>query len=748
MPTESRKGRARRAGRATAGAGHLSPRRAARGAVIGLVAGLLAVAAGATPLIESFERRSLDARASLFADPRRADRGIVAVVIDQKSLDAVAAPRERGGLGQGWPWPRDFYAAVLEYLLGAGARAVAFDLLFSEQSIYTQLGVADDDEALAAAAAGRPVLHSTIFTREEHAADTAWPAGLRRDARLRPLDARPASAANKATLPIPPLRASAAALGWIGFEPDEDGVCRSIVPAVAYAPRGAGPGAVEAWALPFALAALVGVPVEAQAGRPAAETLTVNGRRLPLDEDGRLLLRFHGGEGTYRQLSFAKVLESAKRSAAGLPVTDARPEDFRDKVVLIGATAAGLLDLRATSVGAILPGYLIHATAFDNLVHGDPLSRPRTATRAAVVVVAAALAGALVGALRSLRWGVVAALALAAAYALATLQAFGDRGLWLDLVPPALGIFLAGAGATGYAYLTEGRERRFLRDAFARYVAPEFVERLVDDPSVLALGGETRTMTVMFADVAGFTSLAEGRPPHEVVELMNECFTELTQVIQGHGGTVDKFIGDAVMAFWNAPIEQPDHAARACLAARDLLLALDRLNVGWGARGLPRISMRVGVATGPALVGNVGARTKFNYTVMGDTVNLASRLEGAAKAYHCLSLIASDTVAVAGGVVPLRELDWLRVKGRGEPVGVHEVIADPGPARDEAGRRYARGLALYREGRFGEAMEHFEAAVKAAEDDGPARTLLERCEEYLTAPPPDDWGGAYVLTSK
>jgi adenylate cyclase len=721
--------------------------RTLKGALIGLIAGLAAVGAAYTPLLETWERRTLDLRTRGFADPTRADPRIVAVVIDQRSLDDVATR-----LQQGWPWPRDFYAIVVDYVFAAGARAVAFDMIFSERSIYTKLGEVEDDRALAAATAGKPVVQSVMFTREALDSagvqpDRAWPDGLLADRGTRRLAEPAPEAFNKATLPVPPLIGAAAALGWIGFEPDEDGTCRSMVPAAAYAPAGS-ERAVEVWSLPFALAALLGVRVEAPPGRPAARHLRVNGQRLLLDEEGRLLLRFHGGEGTYRQFAFSKVLESAKRWTAGQPIEAARPEDFRGKIVFVGGTAAGLLDLRPTSMRAFLPGYLIHATALDNLLHGDALRRPTWSWRTFALLLVGAATGALLGAIRSLRDGTLAVLALVVAYVGAALWFFAARGIWVELVPAALAVGFAHAGVTGYGYLTEGRERRFLRSAFARYVSPEVVEQLVRDPKQLALGGETRELTVMFADVAGFTSLSEGRAPQEIVELMNECFTALTEVIQAHGGTVDKFIGDAVMAFWNAPVEQPDHAARACRATVDLLAALERLNVGWAVRGLPPISMRVGLATGPALVGNVGSTTKFNYTVMGDTVNLASRLEGAAKVYGTLSLLADSTVTAAGGAVALRELDRLQVKGRSEAVGVYEVVATPTSPRTEAHQRYAVGLAAYRVRRFEEAREHFTAALKADPHDGPAREMLARSEDYLITPPGPEWCGEHALHSK
>jgi adenylate cyclase len=718
------------------------------GALIGLVAGLVAVGAAYLPLVETYERRTLDLRTRFFADPTHADTDIVAVVIDQRSLDDVATR-----LQQGWPWPRDFHATVVDYLLTAGARAVAFDMIFSEQSIYTALGFNDDDLQFAARTVGKPVVQSVMFAREPPDGsgvqpDRKWPDGLRTDRGTRELVTLAAEPYNKATLPVPPLIGAAAALGWIGFEPDEDGTLRSMLPTATYAPAGT-PETVEIWSLPFAVAALVGTRIEARPGRPAAEHLVVDGRRAALDEEGRFLLRFHGGEGTYRQFAFSKVLESAKRKAAGEPPEDARPEDFRDKIVFIGATAAGLLDMRPTSIRKLMPGYVIHATALDNILHGDELRRPTWRARTVALLLFATLAGGLFGAIPSLWNSTLIALGLITVYWAGAWWVFGKFHLWLALVHPTVAVVLAYLGDTGYGYLTEGRERRFLRGAFGRYVAPEVVDQLVKNPGALALGGETRELTVMFADVAGFTSLSEGRAPREIVELMNECFTALTIVIQGYGGTVDKFIGDAVMAFWNAPVEHADHAARACRATRDLLTALERLNVGWAARGLPRISMRVGLATGLALVGNVGSKSKFNYTVMGDTVNLASRLEGAAKVYATLSLAAGSTVAAAGDAVPCRELDWLQVKGRSEPVSVFEVVAAaPEPGRAEAQQRYAVGLAAYRARRFDEAREHFAAALKADPDDGPSREMLARCGEYLVQPPPAEWRGEHVLHSK
>jgi adenylate cyclase len=397
----------------------------------------------------------------------------------------------------------------------------------------------------------------------------------------------------------------------------------------------------------------------------------------------------------------------------------------------------------------VVPGFLIHATALDNLLHANPVRRASAPLRTTLVLMVGVACGALAMA-RGARYGVTGMAVIAVGYVGTAAWLFGARGFWIDVVGPGVAHVVAWGAATGYAYVTEGRERRFLRDAFSRYLAPDVVAALVAQPGRLALGGESRELTVMFADVAGFTTLAEGRNPQEVVTLMNECFGQFTGVIQAEGGTVDKFIGDAVMAFWNAPVAQPDHAARALRASRKLLQVVRDLNASWSTRGLPALGMRVGVATGPAVVGNVGSHTKFNYTVMGDTVNLASRVEGAAKVYGTSSLITDATATAAGGAIALRELDRLRVKGKSEAVTVYEVLMDDAPAfgRAEALRAYAKGLEAYRARAFDEAAAQFEAALTADPDDGPSSEMKDRCQELKTSPPPADWRGEHVLTSK
>jgi adenylate cyclase len=285
----------------------------------------------------------------------------------------------------------------------------------------------------------------------------------------RAVDSLGGETADKATLPVKPILESTRGLGWIGFDPDPDGIFRSIRPAAVYAPSGS-PEALEIWSLPLALAAVLERRIDVLPRRPAAAWLAVDGRQLPLDEDGRLLVRFHGAEDVYRRFSYVNVFDAALRASRGETPDAPGPTDFRDKIVLVGASAPALLDLRATSVSRGLPGWALHAAALDNVLHGDAIRRPRASTRAGALLGLGVLCGGLVTLAPSLRAGVLAALALAAVYGGAALWAFDARGLWLDMVSPALALGLTCAGASGYGYLTEGRKRRVLRAAFSRHL--------------------------------------------------------------------------------------------------------------------------------------------------------------------------------------------------------------------------------------------------------------------------------------
>jgi len=288
------------------------------------------------------------------------------------------------------------------------------------------------------------------------------------------------------------------------------------------------------------------------------------------------------------------------------------------------------------------------------------------------------------------------------------------------------------------------KQRDEVKGLFKRYLAPQVVEELLRHPEKAAPGGERRELTVLFSDLAGFTGLSEGLAPEELVRLLNAYFEEATGALAKHGATLDKFIGDAIMCFWNAPLEQHDHAARACLTVLELLAVVDRLRPVFAAQGIAFFDCRIGLNTGPCVVGNIGSKQAQDYTVIGDAVNLASRLEGACKVYGVRNLVSEETLRAAGDLVQARELDLIRVKGRRNPVRVFELLAPAGMTVSPGVADFNEGLTLFRARRFAEARERF----LRNPGDGPSRHYLQRCDALITIPPPADWDGVFTLESK
>jgi adenylate cyclase len=295
----------------------------------------------------------------------------------------------------------------------------------------------------------------------------------------------------------------------------------------------------------------------------------------------------------------------------------------------------------------------------------------------------------------------------------------------------------------GIAFLLEQRRKHEIKRAWSFYVSPAVVNQMIEHPDQLVLGGQKREVTLMFTDLAGFTSISEKLTPEQVSHLLNRHLTEMTRIVIAHGGTVDKFIGDAVMAFWGAPLDDPDQAKNACEAARDMQKAMVSLRAELQAEGLPAIFMRIGLHTGPAVVGNMGSEERFDYTAIGDTVNLASRLEGANKAYGTDILLSEATARKLNGVLPLRVVDNVKVKGKLEPVEVFTIDDD-----DEVGNLTAKGVTAFRTRRWDESTSFWQALLMRRPHDSVAELYLQRIADFRAAPPAADWDGAIALDSK
>jgi adenylate cyclase len=317
---------------------------------------------------------------------------------------------------------------------------------------------------------------------------------------------------------------------------------------------------------------------------------------------------------------------------------------------------------------------------------------------------------------------------------------------------PVLGIVAGYVASTAYHYVTERKQRLLIKGMFSTYVNPAVVDELLADPDKLVLGGQRKELTVLFSDIAGFTGVAETLTPEELVGLLNEYMSEMSDVILQNDGTLDKYMGDAVMAFWGAPIPQDDHPVRACRCALTMQRTLAAINEAWTARGRGPIAIRIGINTGEMIVGNMGGSRRFAYTVIGDSVNIASRLEGANKQYGTTVMVAQHTFERVRDVMAGRELDRIAVRGRSEPITVYELLGMKEELRDamaaEFLEKYAEGIRLYREREWERALALFRAALAIRPHDMPSAMYVERTRICQANPPPASWNGVFVMETK
>jgi len=713
-------------------------------AAIACAAVLVAALLWLSGLLNLFEQKTWDLREQALAGPGRATSQIALIKLDQKSLDWGKNVNQLS-----WPWPRQVYSYIIDFCKRAGARSLAFDVIFTEPSKY---GVYDDQafgQSIASFkpfVAALPLEQNTAETnpwpkgtqvpgitidglRSWLAADGASPSGM-------PLPSSPRSAVvfPHAAFSIPAVTDNAAHLGNVTLASDSDGIYRRgtlfavfdnrVVPSLALASYLAGnPGRHS---------------ISLKSGR-----LTVDNTAVPIGADGSAYLRYRGPSGTYKSFSAAAIIQSEVQIESGeKPNVD--PSELKGKYVIFGFTAVGLLDLRQSPMTGVYTGMEVHATMLDNLLSGDYI---RTVAPIWVILLALALALAASG----VNFAFSGPVANVATYivALPIPPALGLLFyLWggrIPIITLELVVVFALIGSGIAKYVTEGRQKRYIKGAFKQYLSPAVIEQLIANPDRLKLGGERRELSIFFSDLQGFTSLSEGLSPEELTALLNDYLSAMTDIIQEEGGTIDKYEGDAIIAFWNAPVQQPDHAARAVRAALRCQAKLAEMRPAFYERVGKNLHVRVGINTGPAVVGNMGSKTRFDYTMLGDAVNLASRLEGVNKQFRTFTMISQMTLDALGDVFPTRELSRIAVVGRKEPVRVFEPMSrEEFDSRNPELADFAKGLAAFYAGRFDEAISIFGSI---ADRDPAAAAYREKCAA-IKANPPENWNGVWVMTEK
>ena len=713
------------------------------GTLVGGTVCLLAMALHWSGWFTIAELKTLDHRFHQYADSSKAGHDIALVAVDEASLEAYGK----------WPWSRDRYGYVVHYLKQAGAKAVVFDILFLEPDRAAE--EFDDAFAEEIRAAGNVYLPFLMQDQPAPSTDsTASPAerqstssDILKKATIALDDQGSQPTGNlktfaNAKLPTPLFAQAAHGLGYINLTPDIDGSTRRLTLL----------SRAQDQIFTHLTTAVARDLLSADRATLGRRELSLGPVTIPLTTEHEMVIDWHGTleNRVYPVYPIGAVLRSYTDLQAGQPpLLD--PALFRDKIVFVATTAAGTYDLRVTPLSPFAPGVLIHMSALDNILrHRHLQPAPWWIFAAATLILTLATAWAFM-LIRS-QWVKMAAIGgLAIAYYGVAVHAFTAHGLWLDLAIPEGALALSFTAASTVEYLTEGRHRRQLRAVFDKYMASEVVDEIMRNPDAIRLGGEKKELSVFFSDVAGFTSISEQMAPETLVELLNKYLSAMTDIILRHRGNVNKYLGDGIMAIFGAPRGDPNHASLACFAALDSQSELATRREQWKAEGQPEISARIGINSGWLVVGNMGSQARMEYTVMGDTVNLASRLEGANKFYNTLILLGPRTYELAAQDIEAREIDRMRVKGKQEPVVVYELLARKGGLSAERRRvmeAYREGLAAYTRRDFKTAAAQCEAALALDPRDGPSRVYLERAKEYLETPPPADWDGIYELTSK
>ena len=692
-----------------------------------LLVGLLQL----TGLLELWELKTRDLRTRwTLREPRKENDpffhpDLFLIDISDDSLADFDQFRQKRGLSSQWPWPREFQAEFINSCARAKSTVVLYDILLAEVGEPKDLQYMVD-----ALREGPPTFLAGGF-RELDVSKTLEPAG--HDSRLK----RVAIAVDndgsvtvpdryqRVILPTEEVLKVAAGVCDVSTPRDRDQMMRRYRLFSTYRGR---------YYPSFVLAALM---AREKASKVVVRNrqVTVGSRTFPVESDGSILLRYYPTKDV--------PFPFAKRSAWNV-INDEDVQRLQGKTVVVGTSAFGLTDLRQTPVDETVPGASIHLTALSNVLNGEFL---REAPRGVSIVLFTILALGIALATRltsAVVGGAIAAGTLAGAVGWST-ALYGSRWI-VDLVPQLLAVGLAFAATSAVNFVHEGRQRLKVKRIFGQYVSKKVVEKILQHEDALHLEGERKVVTIFFMDFAGFTAMSEKLDPPELVKLISEYHNEAAEEIFKTEGTLDKFIGDAIMAYWNDPIEQPDHPLRACLTAVGAQKKLLKMAEVMKQRGLPEMSARIGLNTGVATAGNMGSKEHVNYTLIGDEVNLASRLEGVNKEFGTKIIISEATYLPAKDRLEVRELALIKVKGKKLPVRIYELIGLKGEVsaeRMEPVKKFEAALADFRARKFDDAAAAFRALGDVA-----SRIYIELCDRYRKEPPAADWDGSYQMEHK
>lgn len=641
------------------------------------------------------ENKFYDSRIKRTAKFFKPSDSIVVVLLDQESLNW--AQQE---LGWGWPWPRESYARMIDFFNSCNANSVAFDMVFSEPSVYGP----QDDAVFADAASKFGRVIQTVFYKSYEQ------------------DEEP-------VLPVDELKNSAGIIGTIQSNLDSDGVARRN--------RLYSDSSLKEPSL--AIASLL-----------VSDTLK-DISEIPVAKNGGMYIRYQNDLYRYVPYSAKDILQAQMALERGQEC-NFDLNTFEDSYVFFGLDTPGLFDICATPVSPNFQGVGVHICQLDTILNGYYL-RDVPVLLVLLLILLCAAFGALMGEYSihgkfSSLFAHIGILILGLLVFLFLSYALFIKGIILPVTSPLISIIVAFVACLFKNYRTEGKQRRYLKHAFSQYLSPAVIDRLIENPEMLKLGGEKREISVYFSDIQNFTSIAEKLTPEELTEFLNTYLSAMTDIILAHGGTIDKYEGDAIIAFWNAPTYQGNHAKLALETAMECQEKLAQMRNSLAKKCGTQLYQRIGLNTGDAVVGNMGSSKRFNYTILGDAVNLASRLEGVNKQFGTYTICSKTIMQKAieyGCDYAFRELGNIAVVGKKEGVNIFEpMLQNEFNARKSDFENFAKGLSQFSKGNFKKAKSIFE---KKAATDMAAAKYVEKCEMYIQNPP-QNWDGVIRATEK
>jgi adenylate cyclase len=703
----------------------------------------------------------------LVRGPVPAGQELAIVAIDDDSLKRYGR----------WPWSREVFSKLIKRLKEAQPKAIGLDIIFAEKSDtavtasvqrlrqkLSQRGLgskevlallkeeekaADVDRRLAEEISqGSPTILGFYFKKVgAKVLSSEPPRGLEPTViqastfnMVRRLGQKakrlPIIGAEGVEVNLPVITKAAAGGGYFNMIPDPDGAVRWYPLAVAYGPK-----------YVFAPLSLVTLqhfldnkPLMITVSHLGVKEVRLGRELIPVDRYGRLLINYLGPPGVFPTYSAKEVM------AGKVPA-----EALKDKIVLVGATAVGVYDMRVTPFSGVFPGVEIQATIIDNVLRRNFLRLPPYSPlpELLLIIVFGLFLGLILPRVSAI-WVFLIGLYLLLGFVALNFAIFRYWGVNLDLFYPVLQIILVTTGINVQSFLAEEKARASLKKAFQSYVAPSVVDEIIKHPERLRLGGERRELTIFFCDIRGFTTLSETLDPEALAAILHDFLNPMSKIVVKHGGTIDKFMGDAIMALFGAPLHYPDHARRACETALEMLETLRSLDEEWRSQGRPSIKIGVGINTGMVAVGNMGSDTLFDYTAIGDNVNLASRLEGLNKYYGSQIIVSTFTAEALDQQFILRELDLVRVKGKKQPVAIYELLgpAPPDPKLAQFLELYQQGLKLFRQREWEESHNAFSSASQLRPHDHHCHRYLSLVEQYQVEPPGPEWQGLSVMRDK